>query len=145
MKKLIYFLLIVAAFSCKREKQLGQLPLRTDPLLVGNWQLLAHERTLSDGTKEWRTIDSPSEESGLIVRSDGALLSGNGKSHCCISFEKYAVNGKVYFPKPDAPVPYNERCLTIFCGICEDHQFQVEGDEMIWTRCGSRSRYRRLP
>ncbi|GHB54784.1 hypothetical protein [Persicitalea jodogahamensis] len=142
MKKQIHLWLIVLALGCQNREK---FPSGVDPLLVGKWEQTAYEEVLSNGTKEWKTLDSLTGKPSFIVRSDGALLSGDGKEYCCISFEKYVVNGEVYFPKIKEPVPENEECLRTFCGICSEHKFQIEGDEMVWTYCGSRSRYRRLP
>ncbi len=142
MKKRIYLVLIVLALGCQDKDNFS---FGIGPLLIGKWELLAYEQTLTDGTKEWKEVDSSVSEPALIVRSDGALLNGNGKAYCCISYEKYTINDMVYFVKPEESVPYNEECTLVYCGTCSDHQFEVKGEELIWTRCGSRSRYRRLP
>ncbi len=142
MKKLFCFSLLILALGCQNR---DKFPSNVDPLLVGKWEHTAYEKVLSDGTREWKMLDSLTGKPSFIVRSDGAFLDGNGRAMCCGPGEKITVNGEIIFLKPTKPVPYNEVCELVDCAGCADNVFEVNGEELLWICDQQRSRYRRLP
>jgi len=136
MKKLTFLLLISLALGCRKEKDV--LPQQVKSF-VGNWEQTAFENS----KLEW--VDTPTDgKPSLIVRFDGVLLNGDGLAICCAP-ENLTVNGVSFKAEPTSPIPYNEACTRIDCLLCQLVKVQVDKDEMIWSGCGGRTRYRRLP
>lgn len=141
MKKLSYLLLILLAIGCQKQK--GVLPQQAKKL-VGKWEPIAREITLGNGVKEWKSLDSIPNKRGFVFRSNGVFLDWDGKPACCGPTGKFTINGEAFFPKIDKKAD----CSLVLCIsaslTCQNHQLQIDKNELIWSRCGDRSRYRRL-
>ena len=127
---------MLLAVGCRKEKDI--LPQQVKSF-VGQWEQTAYENR-NTGWVETPTNSKPT----LIVRSDGVLLYGDGLALCCAPIN-LIVNGMPFKAKPTSPVPYNELCTRIDCLVCQLVEIQVDKNEMTWSGCGGRNRYRRLP
>lgn len=141
MKTQVHLLLIFLAIGCQNRQEFSS---HVDPLLVGKWELTAYETTIR-GIKHWETRDSLTGEPSFIIRTDGVFVNRYEQGLCCGPIGRMSVNGKAVLFKAKSPIPRDEICTLVSCSGCSDHDFKVDQDELLWTKCGTQSRYRRLP